>query len=221
MAAPPAMNGPAVALGRPRGRVRRWRLLAGFAVLTLLGWAGGLVWFIGLANDTPPPPPVADGIVALTGGAERIEAALRLLQGEQAGKLLISGIGGGTDLAALTHRIGLDPAPIASRVTLGRAATSTRGNAVETAAWASDNGIRSLIVVTAFYHMPRALMELRRSLPGVRLLPYPVRTGSRTEAGQRVVTRLLLEEYNKYLLALAGVSAWLSTRDMPRNGRSG
>ena len=34
--------------------------------------------------------------------------------------------------------------------------------------------MHSLIVVTAGYHMPRALAELRRALPDVTLYPVPV-----------------------------------------------
>ncbi len=36
-------------------------------------------------------------------------------------------------------------------------------------------GFKSLIVVTATYHMPRSLAELRRALPDVDFIAYPVR----------------------------------------------
>jgi uncharacterized SAM-binding protein YcdF (DUF218 family) len=187
--------------------------VAGLATLVLLLLlAGGFGWFIHLASRPAPAPPHADGIVALTGGAERVEAGLRLLAEHQADWLLLSGIGGGTELATLAHRAGLDPAPIAARVTLGRSATTTRGNAMETATWARENHIGSLIVVTAFYHMPRALAELHRAMPGIPLLPYPVLRpdGRRTYP---VAARLLLEEYAKYLLAVSGLSAWVQWQD--------
>jgi uncharacterized SAM-binding protein YcdF (DUF218 family) len=146
--------------------------------------------------------------VALTGGAERVEAALRLLAQDRAGTLLISGTGSGVDLAALAHRAGVDPVPLASRVTLGRTATSTRGNALETAAWVRNHMIRTLIVVTAFYHMPRALIELRRALPAVQLYAYPVLSPDGFGPERLVSLRLLGEEYTKYLLAAAGLSTW-------------
>ena len=75
-----------------------------------------------------PPPPHTDGIVALTGGAGRVELALHLLADGQADRLLLSGIGGGTDLATLGRLAGIDTAPLADRITLGRYAASTRGN---------------------------------------------------------------------------------------------
>ena len=137
-----------------RGR-RAW-----LAVLLLpLAWLAGFAWFLTAATWRQLPPAHADGIVALTGGADRVEAALRLLAEGRARLLLISGVGRAAGFAELARRAGV-PRRLAPRVTLGRSALSTRGNATETAAWARGNHIRSLIVVTAAYHMPRALAEL-------------------------------------------------------------
>lgn len=191
------------------------RLAGGVLFALLLAWSAGLVWFIQLATRPVASPPVADGIVALTGGADRVETALRLLQAHRARWLLLSGTGPGADLTVLAHRAGVDPAPLADRVTLGRQATTTRGNALETAAWVRDHAIRTLIVVTAFYHMPRALTELRRVLPGVTLYPEPVLAPRPGGIGRAVTLRLLTEEYSKYLLAVAGVTALLPPHDPP------
>jgi uncharacterized SAM-binding protein YcdF (DUF218 family) len=197
-------------------RLRRWLLPVGLSAALALAWGVGLGWFIGMAGRPVAEPPLTDGIVALTGGAARIETAFRLLTEDRGGKLLISGIGGNNDLSALAHRIGVDPAPFEDRVELGRAATSTRGNAVETAGWARKNNIRSLIVVTAYYHMPRALAEFAKAMPGVRLFPYPVLM---TDPSPPVPMRLLVEEYSKYLVAVTGIASWLPARESPRGGR--
>jgi uncharacterized SAM-binding protein YcdF (DUF218 family) len=193
------------------GRVLR---LAGWALFgVVVAWDLGLVWFIQYAARPMPPPPQADGIVALTGGAERVETALRLLQAHQARWLLLSGTGLGADLVVLAHRAGVDPMPLAAQVTLGRQATSTRGNALETAAWAREHAIGSLIVVTAYYHMPRALTELRRALPGVTLYPDPVLRPQSGWFGPLVTLRLTTEEYTKYLLAVAGLTTLFPGHD--------
>jgi uncharacterized SAM-binding protein YcdF (DUF218 family) len=182
-------------MSRRRTGILGWSMLA-----LLLGWAAGLVWFIRTADRAEPAPPHADGIVVLTGGADRVETALRLLAADRAQWLLVSGIGPGTDLATLARRAGVDAAPLASRIRLGRQATSTRGNAIETAAWVRAKAIRSLIVVTAWYHMPRALTELGRTVPGVTLYPAPVEpVGSHRP--DLAMARLLTEEYTKYLAA--------------------
>lgn len=151
----------------------------------------------------------------LTGGAERIEVALRLLADGRAEKLLISGTGGGADLRGFASRAGVDAERFADRVTLGYSATTTHGNAAETAAWAKDNHIGSLIVVTAYYHMPRAMLEFRRVVRNVELLSFPVDRSQRNGLGRMLAARLLVEEYCKYLAVTVGVTDWLP----PRAGR--
>jgi hypothetical protein len=60
-------------------------------------------------------------------------------------------------------------------------------------------------VVTAGYHMPRALAELSRSLPEVGLHPYPVVSPVLRGAPDASSLRLLATEYTKYLAVAAGV----------------
>lgn len=196
--------------------LRQPRHVAATVVLTGAAcWLMGFGWFMqGVTRPPEPPPAHVDGIVALTGGAGRVELALHLLQLGQADRLLVSGIGGGTDLATLGRLAGIDTAPLAARVTLGRYAASTRGNGVEAAAWVARNRIASLIVVTAGYHMPRALAQLRFALPGVRLYPLPVQPQAASGSGERGPgLRLATAEYAKYLFTVLGLSNWLPRRE--------
>jgi uncharacterized SAM-binding protein YcdF (DUF218 family) len=199
---------------------RSWTRGLVWAAVVLLGaWVAGFVGFVRSATLAPPAPAHADGIVALTGGAGRVEAALHLLASDRADGLLISGIGPGIELAALAHRAGLDPGPLADRVTLGRQATSTRGNAVETLAWVRARHIHTLIVVTAWYHMPRALIELGRAMPNVVLDPAPVDPEASHQPGL-ALARLLMEEYTKYLAAWLGLTAVIPEREPAPGMRS-
>jgi uncharacterized SAM-binding protein YcdF (DUF218 family) len=72
------------------------------------------------------------------------------------------------------------------------------------------NRYRSSIVVTSNYHMPRALAELARVMPGVTLIPYAVVDNNVhlerwwTYPG---TTRLLVSEYLKFLPALGRLAA--------------
>ncbi len=186
---------------------RALKPLAGLAIAAIAAGLLGFGWFVARVDAPAPAPPRADGIVALTGGADRVETALRLLAGGRARKLLVSGTGGNAELATLAHLAGIDPLPIAAQVTLGRDATTTRGNAEETAAWARENAIRSLLVVTAAYHMPRALAEIARAAPGLVLYPVPVTPPALREAGQAARLRLLGEEYVKFLAAKLDLTA--------------
>ena len=154
----------------------------------VLAFGGGFAWFVHLVDRPGQAPPHADGIVAFTGGPERVETALRLLAEDRADRLLLSGIGGGAELAELAHRAGVDPLPLASRVTIDRNAATTRGNATETADWARANAIRSLLVVTASYHMPRAIAELARALPEVDPLSAACRAGRAARPARHAVS---------------------------------
>lgn len=188
-------------------RARSWLALG-----ILLGGvlpAAGLALFVRQASLARPRPVPSDAIVVLTGGALRVETGIVLLEAHAADRILISGVGDRVTLASLLAtvppRMRAEPgdrgegddtddgaAPsLRDRITLGHDAQTTFGNAAEVAAWTRARGLHSLIVVTAGYHMPRAMAELRAALPGVTLRPYPVHP----EADLRVMA----VEYVKFL----------------------
>jgi len=203
----------ATASGRPGERTRRAvpiRWLLRIPVLGLLGLFAGFVWFLmHTAPNSAEAERHTDGIAVLTGGAERVETGLRLLKAGQADQLLISGVHRDVHLADLVSRADLASAALAGRVEIGHAAVSTRGNAAEIAAWARAGGLRSLRIVTAGYHMPRALLEVRRALPDVQLVANPVVPARLREPGAASAGRtwsLLAGEYLKFLAASFGLS---------------
>ena len=72
------------------------------------------------------------------------------------------------------------------------------------------NHYGSIIVVTSNYHMPRALAEVARVLPGVTLIPYSVVDNNvhlDPWWSYPGTTKLLLSEYLKYLPALGRLGA--------------
>jgi uncharacterized SAM-binding protein YcdF (DUF218 family) len=184
------------------------KFLTFIAILVLI-WTIGLFAFAERVRGfTPAPEPArADAIVALTGpAAERVNAAVRLLEQDKGQRVLISGVNREVrrqELRALT--------PGSNRlfnccVDLGFEAEDTIGNAQEIAAWADAKGYDSLIVVTSDYHMPRALTEIRAAAPGIELTPYAVETPSLDNSRwwkAAVTARRMTLEYMKYLAALA------------------
>lgn len=146
----------------------------------------------------------ADGIVVLTGGAERINDAAQLLASGRGQRLLITGVHPDTTLEEIGRNVSVARDRLACCADIGRSALNTRGNAIETAEWARERGFHSLIVVTSSWHMPRALVELARALPNVELVPYPVVTDRMRAApwwSSPSTSRLLFVEYLKFLLA--------------------
>jgi len=153
--------------------------LASLGLFAVVAWAGGLVWFAAtLPAAVEDPDTVTDAIVVLTGGAERVAGGLALLEAGKARVLFVSGVHRGVDLAdlvRLNHPGAILPAACGGRcVALGHAADDTIGNASETAAWMRSGGFSSLRLVTAAYHMPRALLEFRRAMPEREIVPHPV-----------------------------------------------
>ena len=163
----------------------------------------------GLSNvcrwKTPRSIKSADGIVVLTGRASRISDAIELLAMRRGRRLLITGVYPTTTANAIARLVPENQHWVSCCVDLDHSAVNTIGNAVQTRIWAKKNDIKSLIVVTSNYHMPRALTELAHQLPDVVLIPYPIipdRVRVDTWWTSVMTTRLLFAEYLKYLRAV-------------------
>lgn len=157
-----------------------------------------------------PKSPVADheatdAIVVLTGGALRVEHGFTRLSEDSAQWLLISGVGGDTNLDKLfdTHTTPEIRAAIDAkkpRIILDHMARTTRTNASETSLFARAHGIRSIRLITANYHMPRSMLEMKYAMPNVKLVPDPVFPKGFTEYSwwhHGSSRNLLLSEFHK------------------------
>jgi uncharacterized SAM-binding protein YcdF (DUF218 family) len=193
---------------RSRRRWGRVLVLGVVAVVILIG--GGFLWFVDRIETTETPPARdADGIVALTGGPFRINDALELLAAGHGQRLLITGVNPVTRPNQISRLRPEHQRWFACCVDIDHSA-NTIGNAVETGRWVRARGFRSLIVVTANYHMPRAMAELAHELPDVALVPYSVLSDKVKVESWREnpeIARLLLLEYGKFIVAK--VRMWL------------
>ncbi|WP_374470993.1 YdcF family protein [Phenylobacterium sp.] len=184
--------------------------VAAFLVLALI-WTAGLFAFAArVQQSTPAPLPMpADGIVALTGANSnlRIATAVNLLERDLGQRVLVSGVNreaSREDIRTVSRAV---RRLYDCCVDLGFTAADTVGNARETAEWADAMRYGSLIIVTADYHMPRAMLELRAVLrePEVTLQAYPVPTPALKARGwwrSPRAARLMVVEYSKYLAIL-------------------
>jgi len=163
-----------------------------FLSALVIVWIMGFVAFVGLL-PRPAGDERTDGIIVLTGGPNRIERGVTLLQEGRARRMLVSGV----DLA-VRRRDFLDQFKVPPRVfdccvDLGQEAVDTRSNADESAAWVKKNRYRTIRLITTDWHMRRARFELDQALPPeVRITGDAVRS--------EPDLRILLTEYHKYLL---------------------
>ena len=183
--------------------LRKILIAAGLAGMLVFA---GFLWFVThLPEPEVPMRTKADGIVVLTGSRFRIGDALELLAAGHGRRLLISGVYPATRLTEIAHTMPEFERWFACCVDLDHMAVNTIGNAVETRRWAREQGATSLIVVTSNFHMPRALAEIARQLPDVKLVAFPV-VSDRVRAdswwSSPATARLLFFEYLKYMVAL-------------------
>jgi uncharacterized SAM-binding protein YcdF (DUF218 family) len=174
------------------------------------GIAFGLLWFLGLAWFATPPAPEneprpTDAIVVLSGGSLRVESGLDLLREGKGLELFVSGVDRRVDLDALLRLSGSVPAHPQCCVVLGYDSENTRENARETALWMRRRGYRSLRLVTAWYHMPRSLVEFERAMPDIAIIVHPVFPDEARLYrwwAWHGTAMLLIGEYDKYLATL-------------------
>lgn len=179
-------------------------------LVIVLGLIGFIVFVTGLERDQRDPERTADGITVLTGGRSRIDEAMRLLAHGKAKRVLITGVNRATTKEELKDLASQGDQLFDRNVDIDREARNTIDNASETSEWVAQHRYSSVIVVTSNYHMPRALAELGRAMPGVTLLPYSVVDPNvRLERWWTYpgTTKLLLSEYLKYLPALGRLGA--------------
>jgi len=181
------------------------RTIALVAVVCCLSWLGGLLWFA-----TPPAADTqaaaSDAIVVLTGGSLRLQSGIDLLREGKGRKLFVSGVNQQVDLDDLLGVSGHAPDWALCCIVLGHEADDTFGNAHETAQWIRRQGFRSLRLVTAWYHMPRSLLEFDRAMPEIDIVAHPVFPDQVKQErwwAWRGTAVLLVNEYVKYLGALA------------------
>lgn len=180
------------------------RTIAYILILFFILWFGGYVWYLsGLADNRAENQERTDAIVVLTGGPNRLDVAISLLEKEYAQKLYISGVDQKVTRGELLTLLATSPALEECCIESGSQATDTVGNAIETLKWAEQNNIKSIRVVTALEHMPRAMVEFRRFMPDLILIEHPVGNWN----SDSVNYFSLSQEYSKYIVSLLRAKA--------------
>ena len=219
-AVPFGMSGPGLD-GEGMEKTRRKRLYSrifvGTLVCVLVGVVVIVTHFILFVGRLPIRLPdtdtgSVDGIVVVTGGAERVAEGIRLLDAGRGQRLLISGVHVTATPAAIAEKAKVPVELFLCCVDLDRRALNTIANAMEIKRWAALRRYQTIIVVTAAYHMPRALNEIRAAAPDLMLFAYPViPPGFEASDWWRdwETFRLLSVEYLKYVISVLRVRVGL------------
>lgn len=190
---------------RPFGRRQKAIVITGLIIVLALVYGAGLLRFAAMMpRSVADASTETDAIVVLTGGSQRLVSAFELMAAHRARWLFVSGVNRETELARLPGAAALDPHDLRCCVVIGHEADDTIGNAAETAQFARSHEVTSLRLVTASYHMPRSVLELKRALPDIRIIEHPVfPPGFRQDDWWRWPgsASLVVIEYNKYLAA--------------------
>ncbi|OWV93078.1 hypothetical protein ATY79_27285 [Rhizobium sp. R693] len=189
-----------------RGPIRRMLRWGGvvFVLAAALIFGGFLRFADSVTTLKAPLDPRADAIVVLTGGYQRIDQAVELLQKGAGKRLLISGVHPTTTPKQIRRMTQASPELFSCCVDVGYDALDTIGNAQEASNWIHQRGYKSVLVVTNNYHMPRSLAELAYVDSETQFIPYPVvNTDLKTSNWftDPNAMRVMLAEYVKVLFA--------------------
>ncbi|HEX6742178.1 MAG TPA: YdcF family protein [Sphingomicrobium sp.] len=176
-------------------------MIARAAALVALVYALGFILFaLTLGRPAAADAEPTEAAVVLTGGSNRIEHALDVLQERKARRLLVSGADPSVTKADIAKRVGGSRKLLKCCVDLGSESVDTRSNAEEAGRWLARHGFKSVRLITSDWHMRRARYEFRKVLGGKYRI---VTDGVRSEPSFLT----LFGEYNKYVLRRLAVWA--------------
>lgn len=167
--------------------VRFIKILVSVLLSVLAAFLGGFLLFLILLSSYPTSPlslkaiPETDALVILTGAPGRITEGMRLLHHKKGKALFISGVSPKVARKDLLSLQKISPSLAHEQVILGHQASNTHENALEVTHWIDSYSkthpttpIKSIYVITSFYHLPRCLLELKAVLKDVTIVPYGV-----------------------------------------------
>lgn len=156
-------------------------------------WLAGFAYFIYYTKQYPiDNSTVTDAIVVITGGKSRVKTGVNLLKAGYAPILFISGVDPQNQLKDFLVQNGIN----LDQVIYGGNVASTKENAQEIGQFVINYNLKSIRLVTSYYHMPRAYAEVARLLPTkVTIIPHVVLI-------EEMDYFLTFKQYNKYLLSV-------------------
>lgn len=143
----------------------------------------------------------ADAIVVLTGGKGRVEEGIRLFRESRAKFLFLVGVDPAVRKSDLYRPKPGDPS--VDNVILEKSSRNTLENSIFGRDVIVGNGVHSVLLITSRYHLKRASILFRNSLPkDITIIPYPVDTVNLKESwwSHGGSFHLLFREFYKYCM---------------------
>lgn len=171
--------------------------------IPFLLWVAGFIVFTGTicAMHEPRTPSKVDAAIVLTGGTNRVNKGLDLLATNKTSNLLVSGVHKNVEIRDIMSLWGDHKDAPPCCITLGYEAGNTIGNAQEAKKWVEHIDARTIYVITANYHMPRALLEFHHVLKDAAIRPYPVQPEN-FDPKERIFWKTAFLEYHKTVMTL-------------------
>ena len=139
----------------------------------------------------------ADAVVVLTGGADRLQTGFDLLQKGRAPLLFITGVNDSVSPQQLLY----EQKDILKESTyLDYSADNTFQNALAIKDWIAQQQVKSALLVTSFYHMPRSLFEISKQTPNLKVYPVSVFLKQQEHWIRSRSAWLVFVEYNKFII---------------------
>ena len=166
-------------------------------------WIGGFCFFANKINHINiDNNKQTDAIIVLTGGRNRINEASKLFNENKAKYLFISGVAKDITIENIQNTQDIKFNNI-QNTEIGHNAENTVENAKETKLWIEKNEIESIRLVTSNYHIYRSLIEFRKYLKNIEILPHPVYSQYIEKKWWKSwqTFSLIFKEYNKLICA--------------------
>ena len=175
-------------------------LLMSVISISLL-WFGGFLVFSQYIKKTQDSLLKTDAIVVLTGGKNRIAEALKLFNNDMAEILIISGVSDKVSLKELQKENKTILTRNKGQIIIGREATNTNQNAIEVSDAIRRNNVKSIRLVTSYYHMPRSKAEILAHNPDVNIVIHPVYSQNVSSKWWKKWNsfKLIASEFNKFI----------------------
>ena len=140
----------------------------------------------------------ADAVVVLTGGADRLQTGFDLLKDKRAPLLFITGV---NDSVSPQELLYMQKDILKDATYLDYSADNTYQNALAIKDWVKEQQqVKSILLVTSFYHMPRSLFEISKQIPDIKIYPVSVFLKQQEHWIHSRSAWLVFVEYNKFII---------------------